>query len=101
MSAYYVLTQTVTDKERYQKAYVAATWPFLTKYGAEIVAVSMEAEVLQGDPPKGIIILRFPSDEAVRSFVNDPDYQQIKQIRMETTTRGGALLVPEFKMQRG
>jgi len=48
MTAYYILTHTIIDPERYQKEYIPATWPILTKHKGEIVAVSLNAESLQG-----------------------------------------------------
>jgi uncharacterized protein (DUF1330 family) len=98
MTAYYILTHTITDPERYQKEYLPATWPLMVKHNAELVVASFKAEVLQGNPPEGIVILRFPSEEAVRGFANDPDYQPLKKIRLAYTTNSSAVLAPEFKI---
>lgn len=98
MTAYYILTHTVIDSDRYQKEYIPGTWPILNKHKGEIVAVSLNVEALQGDPPSGIIIVRFPSEEAVRAFVHDPDYQPLKQLRLTLTKDASAVMVPEFKM---
>ena len=98
MAAYYVLTHTITDVERYRNEYIPATGRILAKHQGELVAVSLQAEALQGKPPGAIAIVRFPSEDAVRAFVNDPDYQPLKKIRLEITTNASALLVPEFKM---
>ncbi|MDX1415799.1 MAG: DUF1330 domain-containing protein [Candidatus Promineifilaceae bacterium] len=98
MTAYYILTHTVTDTERYRNEYIPGTWPILTKHQGEIVAVSLQAEVLHGDPPQGIIIVRFPSADVVREFVNDPEYAPLKQIRLQTTTDSSAVMVPGFTM---
>jgi uncharacterized protein (DUF1330 family) len=98
MSAYYVLTQTVTDPLKYGQEYIAKVMPFLAKYEAEVIVAELKAEPLQGDPAKGVVVLRFPSKQAIRNFVNDPDYQPIKQIRMDLTTNANAVMAPEFKM---
>lgn len=98
MTAYYILTQTVTNFERYQQEYIPATGAILAKHKGELVAVSLDVEVLQGNPPGAIVILRFPSEDAVREFANDPEYQPLKKMRLETTTNSSAVLVPEFKM---
>ena len=98
MSAYFVLTQTVTDPQRYAQDYVTKVLPFLAKYKAEIVVAEMEAKPLEGNPAKGVVVLRFPSEEAIRDFLNDPDYQPVKQIRMGITVNGNAIMAPEFKM---
>ncbi|MCA9948619.1 MAG: DUF1330 domain-containing protein [Anaerolineales bacterium] len=98
MTAYYILSHTIVDVDRYQKEYIPGTWPILNKHKGEIVAVSLNAEVLQGNPPGGIIILRFPSAEAVRAFAYDPDYQPLKQLRLTLTKDASAVMVPEFKI---
>ena len=98
MTAYYILMQTITDLERYQKEYIPATMQIMAKHKAELVASPFAAEALHGDPPKAMTILRFPSEEAVRAFAVDPEYQPLKKIRLEVTTDSSAVMVPEFKM---
>lgn len=96
MTAYYILTQTITDLERYQKEYIPGAAQIMARHQGEVIAVTPNAEVLQGNPPGGIVIARFPSTEAIRAMVNDPDYQPFKKIRHEVTTESSAVLVPEF-----
>jgi uncharacterized protein (DUF1330 family) len=98
MSAYYILTQTVTDPQKYGQEYVAKVMPFLAKYRAEVIVAELEAKPLQGDPAKGVVVLRFPSEEAIQNFVSDPDYQPIKEIRMSLTKNANAVMAPEFKI---
>lgn len=98
MNAYFVLTQTVTDPQEYAQAYVAKVVPLLTKYGVEVIVAELEAKPLQGDPAKGVVVLRFPSEQAIRNFLDDPDYQPIKKIRMSLTTNANAVMAPEFRM---
>ncbi len=97
MSAYYILMHTISDVERYKKEYIPATGPILAKHKAEVLAAVFSAEPLQGDPPGAVTVVRFPSEEAVRAFVNDPEYQPLEKIRLEITTDSSAVLVPEFK----
>lgn len=97
MSAYYILTHTVTDPQRFGHEYVARVSPFLSKHEAELIVAELEATPLQGNPAKGVVVLRFPSEQAIRNFVNDPDYQPIKKIRMSLTTNANAVMAPEFK----
>jgi uncharacterized protein (DUF1330 family) len=47
------------------------------------------------------VVLRFPSEEAVRGFVNDPEYQPAKKLRIAVTTNANAVLAPEFQMPEG
>lgn len=98
MSAYFVLTHTVTDPQKYGQEYIPGVMPFLAKYKAEVVVAEFKATPLQGSPAEGVVVLRFPSEQAIRDFLADPAYQPIKQLRMRITTNGNAVMAPEFKM---
>jgi len=98
MSAYYILTQTVTDPQKYGQKYIAKVMPFLAKHGAEVIVAELEAKPLQGEPATGVVVLRFPSEQAIQNFDSDPDYQPIKKIRLSLTKNANAVMAPEFKM---
>ena len=98
MSAYYILTHTITDTERYQKEYIPGVMPFLAKYKGEVVVAEFETEPLQGDPPKGAVVIRFPSEQAIRAFMDDPEYKPLKDLRISITTAANAVMAPEFRM---
>jgi len=98
MSAYYILTQTVTNPQKYVQEYIPGVIPFLAKYKAEVLVAELEATPLQGEPAKGVVVIRFPSEQAIRDFVNDPGYQSVKQIRLDISVNAHAMMAPEFKM---
>ncbi len=97
MSAYFILAQTITDPEKYQKDYIPGVLPFLAKYKGEIVVADFEATPIQGDPAKGVVVLKFPSEQAIKDFMDDPDYKPVKDLRLAITTNADAVMVPEFK----
>ena len=97
MAAYFILTQTVTDQTAYSQQYILGVLPFLAKHGAEVLVASFETEALQGEPADGAVVLRFPSEQAVRNFVNDPDYRPLKELRLSITRNANAVLAPEFE----
>ena len=101
MTAYYILTHTITDIEKYRDEYIPKVLPFIAKYDGQIVVASFDAEPLQGSPEKGVVVLGFPSEETVRDFVNDPEYQPVKEIRLAVTTNANAVLAPAFQMPEG
>jgi uncharacterized protein (DUF1330 family) len=98
MAAYFILTHTITDLETYQSEYIPLVLPFIAKYHGDVVVASPSAEPLQGSPEQGVVVIRFPSEEAVRSFVNDPKYQPAKELRSSVTINANAVLAPEFRM---
>ena len=97
-NAYFILTHTITNPDRYGSEYVPLVLPFIAKYGGEVIVATPEAEPLQGSPAKGVVVIRFPSEDAVRGFVNDPEYQPAKKIRIAITTNANAVLAPELQM---
>ncbi len=97
MAAYFILTQTVTDQTAYSEQYIPGVLPFLEKYGAEVLVAAFETEALEGEPADGAVVLRFPSEQHVRDFVNDPDYRSLKELRLRITTNASAVLAPEFE----
>jgi len=46
MAAYYILTHTITDIERYLEEYIPQVFPFITKYDGEVVGVGTAASLL-------------------------------------------------------
>jgi uncharacterized protein (DUF1330 family) len=98
MSAYYILTQTVIDLEKYTQAYIAKVVPLLAKHKAEVLVADFDAKPLQGDPAKSVVVIRFPSEQAIRDFLHDPDYQPILKVRISLTKNGNAVMAPEFTM---
>jgi uncharacterized protein (DUF1330 family) len=41
-------------------------------------------------------VIRFADTEAAWGFLNDPDYQPVKEIRFSATSRGQMVVAPEF-----
>ena len=97
-AAYFILTHTITDTEKYSSEYVPLVLPFIAKYGGQVLAATFKAEPLQGSPADGVVVIRFPSEEALRGFVNDPEYQPAKKLRISITTNANAVLAPELQM---
>ena len=98
MTAYFVLTQDFTDLERFRQEYVSKVFQYIAKHDGEVIVASFDAEALQGDPPKGVVVIRFPSEQAIRDWLNDPDYKRLKETRLGLTAHANAVLAPEFEM---
>jgi uncharacterized protein (DUF1330 family) len=100
MAAYLVLMQEVDDVDRYRSEYLPGVVPLLQKHGAEVLVAGFDAEAAQGEPPNSTVVIRFADAEAVWRFLNDPDYQPVKEIRLSTTSRGQMVVAPEFTPPR-
>ena len=101
MTAYLILTHTITNRDKYREEFIPLVFPFIAKHEGEVVVASFDAEPLQGDPAKDVVVLRFPSEQAVRDFANDPEYKPADEIRLALTTNANAVLAPEFQMPEG
>ena len=96
MAAYLVLMQDVHDVERYRNEYLPGLRPFLQKYGAEVLVAGFDAEPAEGEPPNSTVVIRFADAAAAWGLLNDPDYRPVKEVRFSLTSRGQAVVAPEF-----
>jgi uncharacterized protein (DUF1330 family) len=55
-----------------------------------------DAERAEGEPPNSTVVIRFADAAAAWRFLNDPDYQPVKEIRLSVTSRGQMVVAPEF-----
>jgi uncharacterized protein (DUF1330 family) len=97
MAVYFILTQTITDPERYRTEYLPAVQPFLRKYRGEVLVADHSATPVQGDPPASVVVIRFPSDELLNGFLDDPDYWSVKELRLAITTNAHAVMATQFQ----
>jgi uncharacterized protein (DUF1330 family) len=96
MAAYFVLMQHVEDVDRYRDEYLPAVRPLLKKHGAEVLVAGFDSEPAEGTPPNSTVVIRFADTTAVWAFLNDPDYQPVKEIRFSVTSRGQAVVAPQL-----
>jgi len=76
----------VTDKDMYRK-YEKGFFRILKKYKGNFITYDDNPETLEGDSPrKGrMIIVSFPSEQTVKDWYNDPEYQALAEYRREGT----------------
>ena len=96
MAAYFVLMQQVGDVDRYRNEYLPRVRPLLKKHGAEVLVGGIDSEPAEGEPPNSTVVIRFADTAAAWGFLDDPDYQPVKEIRFNITSRGQAVVAPEL-----
>ena len=96
MAVYYIGNYDILDPEKFQK-YPPVVIALLPKYGGELLAADTSAYVVEGKARTMNAVIRFPSREAALGLYNDPDYQEAKRIRQESTTNVSMVLAEEFK----
>ena len=95
MSVFYIGTYDITDPAEFQK-YPPVVMSLLPKYGGRLLASDTQAYLVEGTKRTMNAIIRFPSREAALGLYNDPDYQDAKRLRHESTSNITMVLVEEF-----
>jgi len=86
MKAYAILDIDIHDPKGYSK-YPPLTLSLMEKNGGRITLRVSQFEAVEGDwSPKRVLIARFPDKSAARAFLDDPDCQPLKQLRLKTAT---------------
>ena len=71
---------TVKDPEAY-KEYVERDTPILNAMGGQFVIRGGQSEVPEGETLQRHVLIEFPSYEAALAAYNDPEYQEVAEIR--------------------
>lgn len=95
MAAYIIASYDVVDPEGY-KAYVPGVVPLLAKHGAEILVADFDAKALEGEKRSNYVVLRFESEAAALTWYNDPEYEPVKKIRLDSSANSNLVLAKQF-----
>jgi len=92
MSAFIVATVSINDPETYKK-YTAKTPALIAKHGGKFIARGGDVETLEGEVFNDrMVIIEFPSKQALQDWYNDPEYQEALLIR-QSASHGRVLAV--------
>lgn len=81
MSAYLVCMVRVDDPETYKK-YTALTPALIANYGGRFLVRGGPCETIEGEEFKDrLVVLEFPSQEAIKTFYASPEYQEAVKFR--------------------
>jgi uncharacterized protein (DUF1330 family) len=81
MAVYVIVNIHIKDLAAYD-AYKTGVPSLVRKHGGEYLVRGGATEVLEGDwIPSRIALLKFPDMAAVKTFLNDPEYQPLKSLR--------------------
>jgi uncharacterized protein (DUF1330 family) len=95
MPVYYMNSYDITNTDEYQK-YGPLAIPLIIKYGGEVLAADTDGIAIEGNAKQMNAIIRFPSEDAALSCYNDPEYQEVKKIRVNSTANCSMVLVKHF-----
>jgi uncharacterized protein (DUF1330 family) len=92
MAVYIIITYDIHDTETF-KPYPALVRPLLKKHGVRVIAMETNPKALEGTAKMMNTIMEFSSAEAVDNFYNDPDYQAIIHLRLNSTSNGSIIML--------
>jgi uncharacterized protein (DUF1330 family) len=84
MTAYLLVDLDIFDRPGYGE-YPPKVRPLIERYGGKVTHRISRFEVMEGDwAPGRVVIVEFPNRDLARAFLDDPDYQPVKAIRLRT-----------------
>jgi uncharacterized protein (DUF1330 family) len=87
LAAFLIVEVTAVHDEKTYSEYRGRVPSTLAAGGGAYLVRGGRVEVLEGRwRPKRVVIVRFDSAEAARSWWNDPGYSELKAMRQQSTT---------------
>ncbi len=96
MNVYYIISYDIHNAEEFKK-YPQEVLPLFEKYGAEILVSDTEAMPIEGSAKTMNAVVKFPSKEIALQCYHDPTYQEVKKIRINSTSNCSIVLAKGFK----
>jgi uncharacterized protein (DUF1330 family) len=94
--AYFMVQVKAKSLEELSVRYAQAAIASLMKLGGQMIAGTPAPTVLEGKwDGSWAAILRFPSMEMAQSWYNSPEYQPLKELRINELTESGQILLVE------
>ena len=95
MPVYLINSYDIEDFDGF-KNYPPKVAPLLAKYGARVLSSDVNGIALEGKSKTMNAIIEFPSEDIARACYNDPEYEELKKIRISSTSHCSMILVKEF-----
>ena len=94
--AYFLVQVKAKSLEELSERYAQFAIPSLIKFGGEMIAGTPAPTVLEGKwDGSWVAILRFPSLEMAQTWYQSPEYQPLKELRINELTESGQILLIE------
>ena len=82
MAAYLLIRVAVHDPVQYEE-YKLRTPAVVGAFGGEFIVRGGLADVVEGEPDdRRVVVVRFPTIEQARAFLNSPEYAAVKAYRI-------------------
>jgi uncharacterized protein (DUF1330 family) len=93
MAAYAIFDVDIRDMERYRD-YMRQVKPVIEAAGGRYLVRGGPHKVVEGNWfPRRLVVLEFPTMDALQDFYLSPEYQSLKALRQQCSTAQGAVAV--------
>ena len=85
MEMHYVYGDIYLTDSAWVSEYLGRINSFIEKHGGRVLSRSINMEKVEGEReiPTNVILLEFPNRSAALKFFEDPDYQPLRQLRID------------------
>lgn len=82
---YYAYGEITLKHGGWVKEYLRGINAFIDKHGGRVLSRSINMEKLEGvrPLPTNVILIEFPDRASALRFIDDPDYQPLRRLRVE------------------
>ncbi|WP_394199525.1 DUF1330 domain-containing protein [Litoreibacter albidus] len=89
----------IADHEAYFEQYGTSVSPIVIGAGAKVLVATPQVETLEGEwTGNWTVVLEFPSESAAMdSWYNSPEYEEVRELRFNTTTLNNLVIAPAFQ----
>ena len=94
---YFVYGEVTLIDQDWVSTYITQINAFIEKHHGRVLSRTINMEKLEGERslPTNVILVEFPSRESVMALFNDPDYQPLRQLRINGATNEFTLFPAE------
>lgn len=84
MMKYYAHGEITLKHQDWVQTYIVEVNAFIERHGGCVLSRSIKMEKIEGETPlpTNVILIEFPSRDAALAFFNDPEYQPLRQTRL-------------------
>lgn len=81
------------NPEEFMERYAQHVFPIMDKFGVQMIAGSPTPQTKEGGfDGNWAAVIRFPSMEVAEAWYNSPEYQPLKDLRINELTDGGGVV---------
>ena len=91
--AYWIATMTLRDPDAFSREFMPLVTKVFAEHGGVYLSRGGKIVPLEGEPPRRIVILRFPSIEAAQAAYASPAYKDARKIGDQYATFESIIVV--------